>query len=72
MNWQPPGFQPPGWQPPGWQPGEGEGGSEQPVLPISKPQFRSIDAKSIADVYNRGTPDIADYKFPNGRRFYQP
>ena len=43
----------------------------QPVLPILTPGFRSIDAKSIADAYNRNSPDVADYKFPNGRRFYQ-
>jgi len=71
MNWQPPGFQPPGWQPPGWQPEEGEA-IVQPVLPIHKPGFRSIDAKSIADVYNRGTADVADYDWPNRRKFYQP
>ncbi len=46
-------------------------GIVQPVLPITAPGFRSIDAKSIADVYNRGTADIADYEFSNRRRFYQ-
>lgn len=46
-------------------------GLTQPVLPINIPTFRSIDAKSIADVYNRGTPDEADYEFSNVRRFYQ-
>ena len=72
MNWQPPGYQPPGYQPPGWQPGfGGEGGIVQPILPITKPTFRSIDAKSIADVYNRGQPDIPDYEFANRRKFYQ-
>lgn len=46
-------------------------GVVQPILPISTPGFRSIDAKSIADVYNRGTADMEDYKFGNDRRFYQ-
>jgi len=43
----------------------------QPELPITKPAFRSIDAKSIADVYNRGAPVEPDYTWPNGRKFYQ-
>lgn len=43
----------------------------QPILPIAKPGFRSIDAKSISDVYNRGTADIPDYEWPNRRKFYQ-
>ncbi len=43
----------------------------QPILPITKPSFRSIDAKSIADVYNRGQPDTPDYEFANRRKFYQ-
>ncbi len=43
----------------------------QPVLPITAPSFRSIDAKSLADVYNRGTPSVADYEFSNKRRFFQ-
>jgi len=50
---------------------DGDAGIVQPVLPILRPGFRSIDAKSIADVYNRGTPDIADYTWPNERKFYQ-
>lgn len=43
----------------------------QPVLPIHTPGFRSIDAKSIADVYNRGLPEMPDYEWPNRRKFYQ-
>jgi len=46
-------------------------GIVQPILPITRPSFRSIDAKSIADVYNRGQPDTPDYEFANRRKFYQ-
>ena len=69
MSWQPPGWQPPEWQPPDWEPPEYE--IVQPVLPIPKVSFRSMDAKSIADVYNRGTPLIPDYEFYGRRKFYQ-
>jgi hypothetical protein len=43
----------------------------QPVLPVLKPSFRSIDAKTLADHFNRGQPEMADYDWPNRRRFYQ-
>jgi hypothetical protein len=43
----------------------------QPVLPIVAPSFRSIDAKSISDVYNQGQPLEPDYEWSSGRRFYQ-
>ena len=43
----------------------------QPILPITAPSYRSTDAKSISDVYNRGTADVADYEFSNRRRFYK-
>jgi len=69
MSWQPPGYQPPGYQPPGWQPGFET--LPQPVLRIVKPQMRTIDAKSIADNYNRGMPIEPDYTWPGGRKFYQ-
>jgi hypothetical protein len=46
-------------------------GLVQPVLRIVKPQMRSIDAKSIADNYNRGLAAEADYTWPGGRKFYQ-
>lgn len=71
MSWQP--GQPPGWQTPGWQPGDGGGFVPvQPILPITKPGFRTIDAKTLADVYNAGLPQMPDYTWPNGRKFYQP
>jgi hypothetical protein len=53
------------------QAGSFEVGLTQPVLPIVKPSYRSIDAKSISDVYNQGQPLEADYEYSNGRRFYQ-
>ncbi len=40
-------------------------------LPIFRPQIRSIDAKTLADRFNQGTPDIPDYTFPGGRKFFQ-
>ncbi len=55
----------------GWDAGWQGEGIIQPVLPILTPAFRSIDAKSIADVYNRGLPDVPDYEFANRRKFYQ-
>lgn len=36
-----------------------------------RPQFRSVDARTIADRYNQGTADQEDYIFPSGRKFYQ-
>ena len=41
------------------------------VLPIGKPSYRTIDAKTLADAFNRGQPVMADYEWPNGRKFYQ-
>lgn len=46
-------------------------GIVQPVLSVYTPGFRSIDAKSIADQYNRGIPLDADYEVSGGRKFYQ-
>lgn len=43
----------------------------QPVLPIHKVQTRSIDAKTIADRYNKGLPRQEDYLFGGARKFYQ-
>ena len=36
-----------------------------------RPTTRSIDAKTIADAYNRGQPLKPDYTWPGGRKFYQ-
>ena len=49
----------------------GISGIVQPVLPVIRPKFRSADAKSMADVYNRGLPEMPDYEWPNRRKFYQ-
>ena len=43
----------------------------QPVLKVTAPRTRSIDAKSIADRFNQGEPIQADYEWPGGRKFYQ-
>ena len=45
--------------------------TQQTELPIFRPQMRSIDAQTLADRFNQGTPEIADYTFPGGRKFYQ-
>jgi len=41
------------------------------VPKVNRPSIRSIDAKSIADRFNQGQPDEADYTWPSGRKFYQ-
>lgn len=43
----------------------------QPVLPIIPPHIRAIDAKSLADHFNRGQPELPDYEWPSSRKFYQ-
>lgn len=43
----------------------------QPILPVLKPSFRAMDGKTLADNFNRGLVDTADYEWPNRRRFYQ-
>ena len=40
-------------------------------LTINRPSYRSIDAKTLADSFNRGVAEIPDYEYPSGRRFYQ-
>lgn len=41
------------------------------ALGVQRPRMRSIDAKSIADRYNKGQPLKPDYTWPGGRKFYQ-
>lgn len=43
----------------------------QPVLPVNRPNSRSIDARTLADSFNRGQPIEPDYTWPGGRKFYQ-
>jgi len=43
----------------------------QPILPVLRPTFRSVDGKTLADNFNRGLPETPDYDWPNRRRFYQ-
>jgi hypothetical protein len=43
----------------------------QPVLPIPIPHIRTIDAKTLADHFNRGEIVTPDYEWPNTRKFYQ-
>ena len=43
----------------------------QPILKITAPKTRSIDAKSIADKFNQGQPIQPDYEWPGGRKFFQ-
>jgi hypothetical protein len=43
----------------------------QPGLPIFIPSTRSIDAKTVAESFNRGQPREPDYTWPNRRKFYQ-
>lgn len=43
----------------------------QPILPIPISSFRTIDAKTLADHFNRGLPRTPDYDFANRRKFYQ-
>lgn len=42
-----------------------------PILPIPKPKFRTVDIKTLADHFNRGLPRKPDYEWPNKRKFYQ-
>jgi len=42
-----------------------------PTLPILVPHMRSIDAKTLADHFNRGQIRKPDYEWPNARKFYQ-
>lgn len=43
---------------------------DQPVLPVLRPQFRSVDGKTLADNFNRGLPEVPAYDWPNRRKFY--
>jgi hypothetical protein len=43
----------------------------QPILPIPIPHVRTIDAKTLADHFNRGEIVTPDYEWPNTRKFYQ-
>ncbi len=45
--------------------------TQQPGLPILRASFRSVDAKTLADNFNRGQPTEADYTWPGGRKFFQ-
>lgn len=43
---------------------------QQKALPIRRPRERSIDAKTLADRFNRGMPVQPSYTWPGGRKFY--
>jgi len=42
-----------------------------PVLPIHRPKFRTVDGKTLADNFNRGMKVTPDYDWPNRRKFFQ-
>jgi len=72
MAWVPSGWLPEGWLPENYLPGGGSPAATDPnPLPIKKPQTRSVDAKTLADAFNKGQPTVADYSWPGGRTFFQ-
>ena len=54
-----------------WGSSWGTGAPAQPTPTIVAPQVRSIDAKTLADHFNRGLVATPDYEWPNSRKFFQ-